>query len=399
MIGRRMRLAADRTLRFLAQCGLIVCVGATDAAPCRAAETRYRLEAVSFADLPGFSADKHEEALRAFIKSCSAPAHASVTLPSLSPGALKKVCAVASSSESAKKPRAFFEQNFRPFQIVVGPSPEAFFTGYYQPEISGSLVPSADFPTPAYALPPDLAALSIKDRVGAFADLTAARRGADGGLSPYPDRAAIEDGALEKVPGVRKLVFLRDKVDLFLAQVQGSARVRLRDGRVLRLTFAGRNGQPYTALARILVQRGVAPAADMTMPRLMDWLRQNGLERGQAGDQLLRLNRSFVFFAASIDKHAAEQPTGGSGVKLSPLRSIAIDSHIWPYGLPFYIDARLPWRSAELEPFQRLTIAQDTGSAIVGPARADIFIGLGAAGARAGDLRQHGQFFLLLPKE
>ncbi len=368
--------------------------------PCQAGETGYRLEAVSFADLPGFAADNHEEALRAFRKSCAAPARRYARIPQFRPAGLKKACAAALRGEGGKNPRAFFEQRFEPFRVAVGKTPDAFFTGYFQPEIPGAFAPSAEFSVPAYALPPDLAVLPNRSRVGALADLTAARRLSDGGFSPYPDRGAIEDGALERVPGLRKLVFLRDNADLFLAQVQGSARVRLRDGRILHLTFAGRNGQPYTALARILVQRGVAPASEMTMRRLIDWLRQNGLERGEAGDDLLRLNKSFVFFNANMEKNPAGQPVGGGGAPLSPLRSIAIDAHIWPYGLPFYIDARMPWRGAEPTPFQRVMIAQDTGAAIVGPARADIFFGLGdAAGARAGEIRHHGQFFLLLPKD
>jgi membrane-bound lytic murein transglycosylase A len=397
MIARRgARIAAVFSVGW----ALLGLACAVSVEPCRAQETRYRLEAVRFADLPGFAADRHDDALRVFVKSCAAPAHSSASVSALRPGALQKACALAVSGASAANPRAFFEQNFQPFRIVADNAPEAFFTGYYQPEIAGSLVQSTEFPTPVYARPPDLAPLPAGKRVGALAELTAARRGPDGALSPYPDRAAIEEGALEKLPGVRKLVYLHDKADLFLAQVQGSARVRLGDGRILHLAFAARNGQPYTAIARILVQRGVAPPAEMTMRRLVDWLRRNGLERGQAGDDLLRLNRSFVFFTASVDKEEGRQPTGGAGVALSSLRSIAIDSHIWPYGLPFYIDALLPWRGAELEPFQRVTIAQDTGSAIVGPARADIFFGLGAAaGARAGELRHHGQFYLLLPKD
>ena len=249
-------------------------------------------------------------------------------------------------------------------------------------------------------MPQDLVSLPSANRVGSLAELTAARRGSDGALSPFADRGAIEDGALETGSGAKKLVFLRDKADLLLAQVQGSARVRLDDGRLLHLSFAGRNGQPYTALARILVQRGVAPASEMTMPRLIDWLRQHGLERGEAGDDLLRLNKSYVFFSARFDRNPDEQPRGGSGALLSPLRSVAVDTHIWPYGLPFYIDARMPWRSAEIEPFQRLMIAQDTGSAIVGAARADVFFGTGnIAGDRAGEIRHHGQFFLFLPKD
>jgi membrane-bound lytic murein transglycosylase A len=370
------------------------------AAQCRAEETRYRLKAVSFADLPGFSSDKLEEALRAFDKSCSGPAHSLPMMSSLRQGGLQQACAAAARDETKKNPRGFFERYFQPFQIIVDSAPDAFFTGYYQPEISGSLTQSTKFPTPVYGLPQDIVSLSSANRVGSLAELTAARRGSDGALSPFADRGAIEDGALETGPGIKKLVFLRDKADLFLAQVQGSARVRLGDGRLLHLSFAGRNGQPYTALARILVQRGVAPASEMTMRRLIDWLRQNGLERGQAGDDLLRLNKSYVFFSARFDRNHDEQPRGGSGAPLSPLRSVAVDSHIWPYGLPFYISASMPWRSAEIEPFQRLMIAQDTGSAIVGAARADVFFGIGdVAGERAGEIRHHGQFFLFLPKD
>jgi membrane-bound lytic murein transglycosylase A len=361
---RCFRILAFRCLAVLALQGT-----------CHADDIAYRLEPVAFENLPGFGADRLDAAFRAFTKSCSAPQRARASIGPSRMAALRQACVSALNGEGARNPRAFFEQRFQPFLVAPATSPDAFFTGYYLPEISGSLIPSEAFPVAAYAMPPKI----------------------DG---VYPDRGAIEDGALEKIPGVRKLVYLRDKADLFLAQVQGSARVKLRDDRILQLSFAGRNGLPYTALARILVQRGVAPASEMTMPRLIDWLRRNGLERGQPGDELLRLNKSFVFFEAKIGTSSSELPRGGGGVALSPLRSIAIDAHVWPYGLPFFIDARLPWRGVETEPFQRLMIAQDTGSAIVGPARADVFFGLGdEAGLRAGEVRHHGRFFVLLPKE
>ena len=364
-----LRVLAIRCLALLALQGA-----------CRADDAAYRLQPVAFADLPGFTSDHLEEAFGAFIKSCLAPRRAAASVSESRIVALRKACASAVSGEGARNPRAFFEGHFQPFLVIGAASPDAFFTGYYLPELAGSLTPSESFPIPAYALPPN----SKSER----ADVN------------YPERGAIEDGALDSIPGVRKLVYLRDKADLFLAQVQGSARVKLRDGRVLRLSFAGRNGRPYTALARILVQRGIAPASEMTMRRLIDWLRQNGLDRGQPGDDLLRLNKSFVFFEAKIAGASSEQPRGGGGATLSPLRSIAIDSHVWSYGLPFFIDASMPWRAAEPEPFQRLMIAQDTGSAIVGPARADVFFGLGdAAGARAGEIRHHGRLFVFLPKE
>ncbi len=397
---RSDRPGTDIFAVLLAGWALFGAAGATVAKARPVAERSYRLKAVSFADLPGFSADRLGQAWRVFVKSCATQRFSAAAISRLRPAAWKKICAAALRGEGERNPRAFFKSRFQPYLIVANPAGDAYFTAYYQPEIPGSLARSPDFPVPVYAFPPDLTRIPKSERVGALAGLTAARRNPDGRLSPYPDRAAIEDGALKRVPGVKKLVYLRDKADLFLAQVQGSARVRLRDGRILHLAFAGRNGQPYVSLARVLVLRGVAPAADMTMARLLAWLRQNGLKRGEAGDDLLRLDRSYIFFSARIDRRRNEQPRGASRASLTPLRSIAIDAHIWPYGLPFYIDASLPWRGDNLEPFQRLMIAQDTGSAIVGPARADIFFGCGdAAGARAGEIRHHGRFFLLLPKD
>lgn len=396
MILRRFRRVARR--RAIAACAVLV--GVLAVAPASGLAQPYRLEPVSFSDLPGFSEDRLDEALKVFAKTCDKAVRAELQVEGLDLTALAKVCAAARKGDGADDPRLFFTRHFRPFKVMAEASGDAFFTGYYQPEIPGSLTRSAAFPTPVHALPADVVTLSRPQKVGELADLTAARKTPGGALEPYPDRGAIEDGALERSQGVRTLVYLRDNVDLFLAQVQGSARVRLTDGRVLRLSFAGRNGQPYTALARVLVQRGVATPAEMTMRRLTEWIRRNGLEKGQAGDALLRLNRSYVFFDAHFDANPNQQPGGGAGVALTPFRSIAIDAHMWPYGLPFFIDVEAPWRSAGPEPFRRVVIAQDTGSAIVGPARADIYFGLGdTVGERASEIRHHGQFFLLLPTQ
>ncbi len=390
-----MRALAPLIMLRMALAGLL----ATPAfAPVWAQAQRPHLTPVGIADLPGFTDDRLDEALKAFIKTCDKAAQSSLPVDGFDRAAQARVCAAARRGEGAANPRAFFTRRFRAFLVSGDQAGDAFFTGYYQPEIPGSLVRSREFPTPVYGLPPDVVTLSSAQRIGALADLTAARKGANGALTPFPDRAAIEDGALDKAPGVKTLVYLRDNVDLFLAQVQGSARVRLPDGRILHLSFAGRNGQPYTALAKVLVQRGVATPAEMTMRRLTDWIRRNGLARGQAGDELLRLNRSFVFFEARFDAQPDRQPQGGSGAPLTPYRSVAIDSRIWPYGLPFFIDAQMPWRGPEPTPFQRVVIAQDTGSAIVGPARADIYFGLGdVVGERASEIRHHGRFYVLLP--
>jgi peptidoglycan lytic transglycosylase A len=375
---------------------LVLAAMAPGAARCAAAF--YRLDAVSFADLPGFSQDRLGEALNVFAKTCDRPLGAAPAIEGFDRKAQAEACRAARNGEGAESAQKFFERRFRPYRIVANASGDAFFTGYYQPEIAGSLTRTAAYPVPVYGLPPDLVLLPPAKRTGELAGLIAARRAPNGALTPFPDRAAIEDGALERAPGARKLVYLKDIVDLFLAQVQGSARVRLTDGRVLVLTFAGKNGQPYTALARVLVQRGVATPAEMTMDRLTQWIRANGIGRGQPGDELLRLNRSFVFFDAHVETGAHAQPRGGGGAPLTPLRSIAVDKAVWPYGLPFFIASTMPWRNAEAEPLRRVVVAQDTGAAIVGAARADIYFGLGGeAGARAAEIRHHGQFFILLP--
>ena len=167
---------------------------------------------------------------------------------------------------------------------------------------------------------------------------------------------------------------------------------------MLRLTYAGRNGHPYTSIGRLLAERGeVAPGA-MSLDWLKGWLRAHGQNPGEAGRALMARNASYIFFSAG-PLTGQDGPTGGAGVPLTTLRSIAVDRSRWSYGLPFWIDAVLPWRGTNPSRLRRLMIAQDTGSAIVGPARADLFFGSGPeAGHRAGDIRHRGRFVVLQPK-
>jgi membrane-bound lytic murein transglycosylase A len=214
----------------------------------------------------------------------------------------------------------------------------------------------------------------------------------DGTLRPYPERAAIE------AESGQALLWLADPIEVFFAQVQGSARVRLPDGREVRLAYDGRNGRPYTSIGRLLIEAGEIPECEMSLARLKFWLREHGLEPGERGRALMQRNRSYVFFKIEEAFDPSQGPIGGAGIPLTPLRSIAVDRSIWAYGTPFWIEAELPWEREAASPFRRLTIAQDTGSAILGAARADIFFGCGeAAGARAGAIRHRGQFTALLP--
>jgi len=248
-----------------------------------------------------------------------------------------------------------------------------FLTGYYEPIVDGSLTRTREFTAPVLGRPDNL---NARPRC--------------------PDRAAIEAGAIERHSA--PLVWVRDLVEVFLIQVQGSARVRLADGGLLRLAYAGRNGHPYTSIGRILIETGEIAEAGMSLAALKQWIRAHGQNPGDAGAVLMHRNKSYVFFSLYEECESARGPIGGQGTSLTALRSIAIDRAIWSYGLPFWIAAHLPWRGSPPSPFRRLMIAQDTGSAITGPARADIFFGWGDdAGARAGDIRHAGDVVVLLP--
>jgi membrane-bound lytic murein transglycosylase A len=344
------------------------------------------------AEIAGFGEDDLGEALAAFqVLGHAWAAGNGPTRLGVEPSAALRALLSNAHGIDPTQARHFFTTRFRPWRIEPATG-EGFLTGYYEPEVEGSLSPGEDFTAPLLARPDDLVTFAPGQAPPPGFDpaLSAARRLPGGRFAPYPDRAAIEAGATVAQP----LVWLRDPVEVFLIHVQGSARVRLPNGDILRLGYAGRNGQPYTSIGRLLVEQGHIALADMSLARLKTWLRENQ----SAGRALMQRNQSYIFFKVETRLDARQGPIGAAGAPLTALRSIAVDRQLWPYGLPFFIDARLPWRTNEVEPFRRLMMAQDTGSAILGPARADIFFGSGEAnGARAGDIRHPASFFVLLP--
>ncbi len=350
----------------------------------------------SFAEIDGFAGEDHLEAFRIFAQQAAAILERRLPLRparAASP-ALSAVfsAALAEPVRTQEAARRFFEEYFEAF--AVAPTP-GFVTGYYEPVVAGALAPSAQFTAPILARPDDLVTLPQGAGLPGRPELSAARRRSDQTLAPYPERAEIEAHADQFQP----LVWLEDPVEVFLVQVQGSARVMLPDGRQIRLVYAGRNGWPYTSVGCILIERGEIAASEMGLAALKAWVRQHGQSPGEAGAALLRANKSYVFFAIDSNLREADGALGGAGVSLTALRSIAVDRAIWSYGLPFWLDGELPWKGDEPTPFSRLMIAQDTGSAILGPARADIFFGSGAAaGERAGAVRHACEFVVLLPK-
>ncbi|MGD0722568.1 MAG: MltA domain-containing protein [Roseiarcus sp.] len=359
------------------------------------------LEPIGFADLAGFDEDDCVAAFRAFRRSAEAlAAGVAPTRPGCAlPPALAAIAREAVSMEIAAPDaaRAFFEARFRPWRLRPGGAP-GFLTGYFEPRLRGSLTRGAAFATPVLARPDDLVALAPGQASPCLDPAVAgAQRLPGGALRPYPARAAIEAAAAAGEG--RPILWLEDAVELFIAQVQGSASVELPDGRLVRLAYDGRNGQPYTSIGRLLIEAGEIPESAMSLARLKAWLRAHGLAPGAPARNLMQRNLSYVFFRLETDFDPAEGPTGGAGVALTALRSIAVDRALWPYGTPFWLDALLPWREAGPTPFRRLTIAQDTGSAILGAARADLFFGGGdEAGRRAGDIRHACDFTVLLPR-
>jgi peptidoglycan lytic transglycosylase A len=220
------------------------------------------------------------------------------------------------------------------------------------------------------------------------------RKLADGTLVPYYERGDIENGVFD---GQRlEICWLRDPIDLFFIQIQGSGRVRLEDGTMLRINYDAHNGYPYTAIGRILVERGLVPREEMSMDRIRQWMST----APDGGKELRSNNKSYVFFRITGLSDDYE-PSGAQGVPLTPGRSIAVDKGLHVYGTPFYIEAQLPIATRRANSsFHRTMIAQDTGSAIIGPARADIYYGAGdEAGRIAGGFRHAGKFAMLIPRE
>ncbi len=366
-------------------------------------QAAFDLGRMSFDDLPGFFEDDVAVFWGPFFRSCAAVvAGESELRKAVAPGqAQRKASAKAlslGSEASAVQIVAYLRDHFDP--CLINPrhgDQRAFFTAYYRPAVQASLTRSTYFREPLFARPEDLVTLEPGQETASLRGLSSARRQRDGTLVPYPTRAEIDAGALGE--RARPLAYVADAIEAFMIHIQGSARLVLDDGQALDLTYAGRNGQPYSSIGKILIERGDIKLEDMTLGRLKAWVRANGQESGEPGRTLLQTNKSFIFFSSASADAAASGPIGAAGLPLTPLRSIAIDRSVWPYGLPFWIEVDAPWSSEQATPFNRLVVGQDTGTAIVGAARADLFFGDGArAGHVAGSVRHHGRMFVLLPK-
>jgi membrane-bound lytic murein transglycosylase A len=292
------------------------------------------------------------------------------------------------------KAKEFFEEHFRPLRISRLGEGDGFVTGYYEPILEGSRMQSDIYNVPVYRRPSNLFVRGTKQSSAGLPNKGQVfRKIGRRKLVPYYDRGEIEDGVI----GGRglEICWLKDPTDLLFAQIQGSARIKLEDGSTLRINYDAHNGYPYTAVGRILIDRGVIPKEQMSMQKIREWMEQNP----DGAKELRRQNRSYVFFR-EVQLSDKDEAVGAQGVPLTPGRSIAVDKSLHVYGTPFFIEGELPIDSEHSKtPFRRLMIAQDTGSAIVGPARADLYFGAGAdAGKVSGRLRHNMRFAMLVPK-
>jgi membrane-bound lytic murein transglycosylase A len=309
---------------------------------------------------------------------------------------LREPCIAARAediSDSAKA-RDFFERNFIPLQISRVGEDAGFVTGYYEPIVDGSRTQTDVYTVPVYRRPSNLfvrgysqANASMPNKGQVFRKIGRRK------LVPYYDRGEIEDGALAG-RGL-EVVWLKSQTDLLFIQIQGSARIRLEDGSIVRINYDAHNGYPYTPVGRVLIERNIIPKDQMSMQKIREYMEQSP----DAAKELRRQNRSYVFFR-EVKLAADAEADGAQGVPLTAGRSIAVDKSLHVYGTPFFIEGNLPIESdVSNTPFRRLMIAQDTGSAIIGPARADIYFGAGAdAGRVAGRLKNPARFVMLLPK-
>ncbi|SDI79792.1 murein transglycosylase A [Lutimaribacter saemankumensis] len=311
------------------------------------AETTYKV--LDFSDLGGWEQDDHAAALSVFRKTCI-----DMQAPDW-----QSLCAVAENIES---PRAFFELFFRP--VLIEDGEQALFTGYFEPELDGKLRPDGRFRYPVYSMPPE------------------ARRAAR-----WHSRREIEEGPVLQGRGL-EIAWVDDPVELFFLQVQGSGRIRLQNGRTIRVGYAGSNGHDYRSIGVELVRRGVYKPHQVSAQVIKNWVNRNPLE----GQELLWHNPSYVFFREVSEVPAELGPLGAMNRSITTMRSIAVDPRYVPLGAPVWIEKE------GQNPLRRLMVAQDTGSAIKGAQRADIFFGTGdQAGRAAGRLRDPGRMMVLLP--
>ncbi len=353
------------------------------------------LRVTDYPDLPGWNGDDHASVLPTLLRSCEkieAKDPSSMLGTDLRMGRVEDWAAICADARKIRpgnmvEAKYFFESRFIAYRVGENYDTNGLFTGYYEPELNGRWAPQEGFQTPIYARPKDIISINLGDFRSTYVGSKLVGRMEGNAVVPYYSRAEINDGALKGRE--LEILWVDSPVDAFFMHIQGSGRIKLQDGSHVRVGYAGRNGHEYKSIGRVLVNRNVMPLEKVTAPAIRDWLATNP----DAANELMNQNRSFVFFRVI----EGDGPIGAQGIPLTPGRSLAVARTFFPLGVPIWLDTTDPLN--EKLPLQRLLVAQDTGSAIKGAVRGDVFWGFGNdAARRAGLMKQKGSYFVLLPR-
>ena len=359
---------------------------------------------IGFDQLSGWDNDDHLAAMGAFLKTAQRMLETPYQTKELAVSsdhllAISKL-AVQNLPFDAQSAKLFFEENFIPCEITNevenSPTSSGFVTAYFEPEVLASRAKSAAFSAPLYQRPNDLIDVTddnrptLWDEEFRFAKFTTNKNAQQ--LETYPDRAQINNGYLDG-KGL-EIAYVKDKAEALFIHIQGSARLRLEDGNVIRVGYAAKTGHPYTAVGKILLDRGELTRENCGMKAIRDWFSSNPEQM----NSVIEKNQSYIFFNEYAVLDLNDGPIGASKVALTTERSLAVDRTLHTYGTPIWIETQEPLPGCS-QLFQKLMVAQDTGSAIIGPQRGDLFLGSGdEAGKIAGDTRHHARFVVFLPK-
>ncbi len=324
---------------------------------------------VAFSSIPSWEEEDFDRAFAVFEKTCARTARQDL---------FKSVCA---KSKGKVDPKRFFEENFTPF---VSLSQDSLATGYFEPTLEGSLVQSNSYPYPVYGKPADLMKIEIIPSYQKYISRPLRGRLVDGKIEPYYSREEINDNVLQEEP----LCYVKDKVDLFFLQVQGSGRVVFDDNTTLCLGYADQNGHPYVSIGKEMIKKGLISKEEVSLESIRQYLHANPAQ----ADTILELNPSYVFF-----EKRPNAASGALGVLLEEGRSIAVDKKNIPLGMPVFISTKEPLSG---EKFERIVFAHDTGGAIKGEARIDIFFGSTLkAREQAGKMQDRLTMWILVPND
>lgn len=397
-----VRASIRRLLQLAAGLALAACAAEPPSTvPPPAAEPTLELHPTSFDELDGWRGDDPSQALTAFRSSCNKLEVRAPDEP-MGPDRVfgrvadwQLVCrAAVELPEPARTAdaRAFFERWFVPYRVSDGDEAEGLFTGYYEPLLRGSRANGGGYRVPLRRVPDDLVRVELGRFNPDLAGYWIAGRIVGGAFVPYHPRAEIENGVLDG-QGL-ELLWVDDPIDKFFLQIQGSGQVVLEDGTLVRVGYAGQNGHPYRAIGRDLIEIGALDREQVSLQAIRAWLQANPEDARAIMDR----NRSYVFFQEHPLLTPEDGPLGAQGVPLTPGRSLAVDLRFIPLGTPLWLETTAPMPEGEA-PLRRLVVAQDTGGAIRGVVRGDVFWGAGPrAEYVAGHMKSRGGYAVLLPR-